>query len=71
VNLAAGGCNVQMFFNDSATAGLTTNLTGTVAAGDVYVVAQSSAAAAILAQADHTNGTSCSSRRWTRRTARH
>ncbi len=35
---------------------LTINLTGTVAAGDVYVLAQSSANAAILAQADQTNG---------------
>ena len=31
-------------------------LTGTVAAGDVYVLAQASAGAAILAQADQTNG---------------
>ena len=52
VNLAAGAYNVQMFFNGSASAGLTINLTGTVAAGDVYVVAQSSAVASILAQAD-------------------
>ena len=42
VNLAAGGYNIQMFFNGAATAGLTINLTGTVAAGDVYVMAQSS-----------------------------
>ncbi len=35
---------------------LTINLTGTVADGDVYVVAQSSANATILAQADQTNG---------------
>ena len=56
VNLSTGGYNVQMFFNGSASAGLTINLTGTVAAGDVYVVAQSSAAAAILAEADQTNG---------------
>ncbi len=56
VDLAAGGYNVQMFFNGSASAGLTINLTGTVADGDVYVVAQSSANATILAQADQTNG---------------
>ena len=55
VNLATGGYNVQMFFNGSATAGLTINLTGSVANGDVFVVAQSSANAAILAQADQTN----------------
>ena len=56
IDLAAGGYNVQIFFNGSATAGLTINLTGTVANGDVYVVAQSSANATILAQADQTNG---------------
>jgi predicted extracellular nuclease len=56
INLGTGGYNVQMFFNGSATAGLTINLTGTVADGDVYVVAQASAAAAILTQADQTNG---------------
>ncbi len=56
INLATGGYNIQMFFNGSASAGLTINLTGTVAAGDVYVVAQASANATILAQADQTNG---------------
>jgi uncharacterized protein len=56
VNLATDAYNVQMYFNGSATAGLTIDLTGSVASGDVYVVAQSSANAAILAQADQTNG---------------
>jgi predicted extracellular nuclease len=56
IDLAAGGYSVQMFFNGSATAGLTINLTGTVANGDVFVLAQSSASAAILAAADQTNG---------------
>lgn len=56
VDLAAGGYSVQMFFNGSATAGLTINLVGTVAAGDVFVLAQASANAAILAQADQTSG---------------
>jgi predicted extracellular nuclease len=55
VDLAAGGYKIQMFFNGAATAGLTINLTGTVAAGDVYVVAHASANATILAQADQTN----------------
>ena len=49
VDLAAGGYNVQIFFNGSATAGLTINLTGTVADGDVFVLAQSAADPAILA----------------------
>jgi len=56
VNLGTDGYNVQMFFNGSATAGLTINLTGTVANGDVFVLANSSAGAPILAVADQTNG---------------
>lgn len=56
INLGANGYSIQMFFNGSSTPGLTINLTGTVAAGDVYVVAQSLASAPILAQADQTNG---------------
>lgn len=56
IDLTAGGYNIQMFFNGSAAAGLTISLTGTVADGDVYVVAQASANATILAQADLTNG---------------
>ncbi|MFZ5856844.1 MAG: ExeM/NucH family extracellular endonuclease [Chloroflexota bacterium] len=56
INLSTGGYNLQMYFNGSATAGLTIYLTGTVADGDVYVVAHSSAIASILAQADQTNG---------------
>jgi hypothetical protein len=56
INLGTLGYNVQMFFNGSATAGLTINLVGTVANGDVFVLAQSAAVAAILAQADQTNG---------------
>lgn len=56
IDLAAGGYNVQMYFNGSASAGLTVNLTGTVAAGDVFVLAHASADAVILAQADQTNG---------------
>jgi predicted extracellular nuclease len=56
IDLVAGGYNIQMFFNGNATAGLTINLIGTVGIGDVFVLAQSSAVAAILAQADQTNG---------------
>lgn len=56
IDLAMGGYNIQMYSNGSASAGLTINLMGTVASGDVYVVAHSSAVAAILAQADMTNG---------------
>jgi predicted extracellular nuclease len=56
VDLAAGGYNLQVFFNGSAAAGLTINLVGAIADGDVFVVAHTSANAAILAQADQTNG---------------
>jgi predicted extracellular nuclease len=56
VDLAAGGYAVKMFFNGSSAAGLTVSLTGTVAAGDVYVVANSGADAPVLAQADQVNG---------------
>ena len=56
VNLATGSYNVQMFFNGSSTSLLTINLTGTVADDDVYVLAQASASAPILAQADQTQG---------------
>jgi predicted extracellular nuclease len=56
IDLAAGGYQIQMAFNGSATPTLTIPLTGTVATGDVYVVAQASAGPAILAQADQTNG---------------
>jgi hypothetical protein len=56
VDLATGGYNVQMFFNGSPAAGLTINLIGTVASGDVFVLAQSAANATILTQADQTNG---------------
>lgn len=54
INLA--DYSIQMFFNGSATAGLTIPLVGTIAPGDVFVLAQSSAGAAILAQADQTQG---------------
>ncbi len=56
INLLAGGYNVQMFFNGNPVSTLTINLTGTVANGDVFVLAQSAANATILAQADQTNG---------------
>ncbi|HEX6864279.1 MAG TPA: lamin tail domain-containing protein, partial [Thermoanaerobaculia bacterium] len=56
INLGTAGYNVQMYFNGNPLSTLTINLTGTVADGDVYVIAQSLADAAILAQADQTNG---------------
>jgi predicted extracellular nuclease len=58
VDLAAAGYNVQMHFNGNPAASLTVNLIGTVEAGNVYVLAQASASAAILAEANQTNGSS-------------
>ncbi len=49
------GYTVQMYFNGSASPGLTINLAGTVAAGDVFVLAHGQSAAEILATADQTN----------------
>src|SRR5690606_17998953 len=56
VNLGTDGYNIQMYFNGSANTGLTINLTGILADGDVFVIAHSSANATILSQADQTNG---------------
>ena len=56
VNLAAGAYALKFYSNGGTTASVTINLTGSVAPYDVYVVCQSSAAAALLAQADQTNG---------------
>ena len=58
INLAANNYSIQFFFNGATTAGLTISLTGTVANDDVYIVAHSSANAAVLAEADQTNGSS-------------
>ncbi|MEO6122853.1 MAG: ExeM/NucH family extracellular endonuclease [Ilumatobacteraceae bacterium] len=55
VNLATSGYAVLMYFNGSPVSTLSIGLTGTVGAGDVYVLAQSSASAAILAQADQSS----------------
>jgi hypothetical protein len=54
IDLATGSYSVQMFFNGSATAGLTINLTGSVADGDVFVLAHASAVLPIVP--DQTNG---------------
>ncbi|MFI7303291.1 lamin tail domain-containing protein [Micromonospora aurantiaca] len=53
IDLAAGGYQLQLFFN-GATTSTNVALTGTVAAGDVFVFAAAAAAPAILAQADQT-----------------
>ncbi|SCG35753.1 lamin tail domain-containing protein [Micromonospora halophytica] len=53
VDLTAGGYQLQFHFNGSTTP-TSVALNGTVAAGDVFVFAASSAAPTILAQADQT-----------------
>ncbi|MFG3687607.1 lamin tail domain-containing protein [Micromonospora sp. NPDC047740] len=55
VDLAAGGYQLQFFFN-GATTSTNVALSGTVAPGDVFVFAAATAAPAILAQADQTYG---------------
>jgi predicted extracellular nuclease len=52
VNLGASGYAVEIYFNGSSSAGQTISLSGTVADGDVFVLAHPSADATILAQAD-------------------
>lgn len=56
IDLAAAKYSVRMYFNGGQDAGLTVDLTGTIAPNDVFVLAQGSANAAILAAADQTNG---------------
>ncbi len=46
---------VEMYFNGSATTGLTINLTGSIPAQGVFVLAHGSASATILATANQTN----------------
>ena len=55
--ISLSGYDVQMCFNGAVACSLTIPLNPvSLAAGDVYVLAQSAATAAILAQADQTNG---------------
>ena len=56
IDLAAGQYQVEYYFNGSSSVGLTIALTGTVASDDVYVLANSSAVAAVTSVADQTAG---------------
>ena len=56
INLGTGGYSIFMSFN-GGTSTFTISLTGTIANGDVYVVAPTNANATILAAADQTAGT--------------
>src|SRR5688500_16668747 len=52
IDLAAGGYRIEMFFNGSTTTTFFISLTGVIAAGDAYVVTQSSASQALRDLAD-------------------
>ncbi|MBD2293085.1 ExeM/NucH family extracellular endonuclease [Anabaena sphaerica FACHB-251] len=52
IDLAASGYKLEFYFNGNTNPGTTINLTGTVANGDVFVVADNDAVAAILAVTD-------------------
>jgi predicted extracellular nuclease len=54
VDLGALGYSIAFYFNGSTTAGTTIALTGTLADGDVHVIADNDASTAILAVADQT-----------------
>ena len=55
LDLGAGGYFVDIYFNGAPTTMSPVALTGTVAPGDVFVLAHSSASATVLAQADQTS----------------
>ncbi|MDD5552059.1 MAG: lamin tail domain-containing protein [Candidatus Pacebacteria bacterium] len=57
IDLGAEGYKVEMYFNESSFAGLTINLSGTVASGDVFVLTRRDAHLDILAQADQIQDT--------------
>lgn len=56
IDLGAGGYFIRMYSNGGTSAGVNIALTGSVPSGEVWVLAQASANATILAQADQTNG---------------
>ena len=56
VNLGAEGYKVEIYFNGNTTAGQSIGLSGTLSEGDVYVLANPSADATILAAADQVSG---------------
>jgi predicted extracellular nuclease len=58
IDLAAGGYTIQMYFNGSTSAGTTVSLTGSIAPGAVFVLAQASASFAGAAYVNQTNAAS-------------
>lgn len=55
IDLSANGYKLEFYFNGSTSAGTTINLTGTLNAGNVFVVASASANSTILNAADQTS----------------
>ncbi|MGK7891692.1 MAG: ExeM/NucH family extracellular endonuclease [Leptolyngbyaceae cyanobacterium] len=55
IDLEAGGYTLEVYFNGASSPNQTLNLTGTIADGDVFVLAHGSADASILAEADVQN----------------
>ncbi|MBA4277656.1 HYR domain-containing protein, partial [Flavobacterium sp.] len=58
INLSSGNYAIRFYSNGSSSISTSISLTGTVAPGDVYILATSDASAAVLAQADQTSSTS-------------
>ncbi len=58
IDLAAGNYTLEFYFNGSTSPGTTISLTGTIADGEVFVIADNDAASEILAEADLTSTSS-------------
>ncbi|MGD1921701.1 MAG: lamin tail domain-containing protein [Pleurocapsa sp.] len=58
IDLAAGNYTLEFYFNGSTSPGTTISLTGTIADGEVVVIADNDAASEILAEADLTSTSS-------------
>ena len=58
IDLGANGYTLEFYFNGSTDAGTVIDLTGTVENGDVFVIADNDADAAILAETDLTSNSS-------------
>ena len=58
IDLGLAGYNIQMHFNGNPAPGLTINLSGVVASGDAFVLAQSAAEPVVLAVADQLSSAS-------------
>ena len=57
VNLAAGSYRIEFYYNGNTASTFGIDLSGTIAAGDVWVVTPTNASATLLAYADQSSGT--------------